>query len=101
MRTTKPTGLVPTSKQPTPHLPTTKPLEPGKSFAEIKATLPAPMLQTLVALENLVQSFGDDVQCKELRLYIAFKMLRSFAFVIQQRSRLLAYLHSGAAVYVP
>lgn len=48
-----------------------------------------------------MQSFGDDVQCKELRLYTAFKTLRNFASVVLQRSRLLVYLHLDAAVYVP
>ena len=74
---------------------------PDKRFAELKASLPAPLLQTLDALEDLVQSFGDDVQCKELRLYTAFKTLRNFATVVLQRSRLLVYLHLDAAVYVP
>lgn len=40
-----------------------------------------------------MQSFGDDVQCKELRLYTTFKTLRNFATVVLQRSRLLVYLH--------
>ena len=83
------------------HAPTAKPQGPDKSFAEIKASLPEPLLQTLVALEDLVQSFGDDVQCKELRLYTAFKTLRNFSSVVLQRSRLLVYLHLDAAVYVP
>lgn len=72
---------------------------PDKSFAEVKTSFPAPLLQTLAALEDLVQSFGDDVQCKELRLYTAFKTLRNFATVVLQRSRLLVYLHLDAATY--
>ncbi|WP_260674053.1 DUF5655 domain-containing protein [Comamonas aquatica] len=80
---------------------TPEPQGPDKSFAEIKAALPAPLLQTLAALEDLVQSFGDDVQCKELRLYTAFKTLRNFATVVLQRSRLLVYLHLDATIYVP
>ncbi|MBP9941623.1 MAG: hypothetical protein KBF33_09580 [Comamonas sp.] len=83
------------------HAASPKPQGPDKSFAEIKATLPPPLLQTLTALEDLVQSFGDEVQCKELRLYTAFKTLRNFATVVLQRSRLLVYLHLDAAVYVP
>lgn len=84
-----------------PYATTPKPQGPDKSFAEIKASLPALLLQTLAALEDLVQSFGDDVQCKELRLYTAFKTLRNFATVVLQRSRLLVYLHLDAAAYVP
>lgn len=101
-RTPKPTeAVVLTDSSDQNHITTAKPQGPDKSFAEIKATLPEPLLQTLAALEDLVQSFGDDVQCKELRLYTAFKTLRNFASVVLQRSRLLVYLHLDAAVYVP
>lgn len=41
------------------------------------------------------------MQCKELRLYTAFKTLRNFASVVLQRSRMLVYLHLDAAVYAP
>lgn len=101
-RTPKPAETVAqTDNSATTHAPTSKPQGPDKSFAEIKASLPEPLLQTLAALEDLVQSFGDDVQCKELRLYTAFKTLRNFASVVLQRSRLLVYLHLDAAAYVP
>lgn len=101
-RTPKPAEAVPqTDNSATTHAPTPKPQGPDRSFAEIKASLPEPLLQTLAALEDLVQSFGDDVQSKELRLYTAFKTLRNFASVVLQRSRLLVYLHLDAAVYVP
>ncbi|MBP7646548.1 MAG: DUF91 domain-containing protein [Comamonas sp.] len=71
---------------------------PDKSYADVKATLPAPLLLILKALEDFVQSLGDDVQCKELRLYTAFKTLRNFASVVLQKSRLLVYLHLDPAV---
>jgi len=101
-RTPKPAeAMAQTDSTTNTHAPTAKPQGPDKSFAEIKASLPEPLLQTLVALEDLVQSFGDDVQCKELRLYTAFKTLRNFSSVVLQRSRLLVYLHLDAAVYVP
>lgn len=61
------------------HTATPKPQGPDKSFAEVKASFPESLLQTLSALEDLVQSFGDDMQYKELRLYSAFKKLRNFA----------------------
>lgn len=38
-------------------------------------------------------SLGDDVQRKELRLYLAFKRLKNFATVVAQKNRLLLYLH--------
>ena len=58
-------------------------------------------MQTLAALEDPVQTFGDGMECKELRLYIAFKTLRNFVSVVLQHSRLLVYLHLDAAAYVP
>lgn len=83
------------------HTASPKPQGPDKSFTEMKATLSPPLLQTLTALEDLVQSFGNEVQCKELRLYTTFKTLPNFATVLLQRSPLLVYLHLDAAVYVP
>ena len=38
-------------------------------------------------------SLGDDVQRKELKLYLAFKRLKNFATVVAQKNRLLLYLH--------
>ena len=64
-----------------------------KSFAELLATLPAPLGDLLASLEGHVLSLGDDVQRKELKLYVAFKRLKNFATVVLQRNRLLLYLH--------
>lgn len=51
----------------------------------------------LASLEDYTLSLGDDVQRKELRLYIAFKRLKNFATLVPQRGRLLLYLHLDAA----
>ena len=64
-----------------------------KSFAELLATLPVPLGDLLASLEGHVLSLGDDVQRKELKLYVAFKRLKNFATVVLQRNRLLLYLH--------
>lgn len=64
-----------------------------KTLAEWLQTLPAPMLELLSSLEGYVMSLGDDVQRKDLKLYIAFKRLKNFATVVPQRGRLLLYLH--------
>ena len=50
---------------------------PDKSFAEILATLPEPMQVLLASLEDYTFSLGDDVQRKELRLYVALKRLKT------------------------
>ena len=64
-----------------------------KSFAELLATLSATLAELLASLEGHVLSLGDDVQRKELKLYVAFKRLKNFATVVLQKNRLLLYLH--------
>ncbi|RFO96531.1 DUF91 domain-containing protein [Rhodoferax lacus] len=71
---------------------------PDKSFAELLAVLPQPMLQLLASLEDYTLSLGDDVQRKELRLYLAFKRLKNFATVIlHKKNCLLLHLHVDPA----
>ncbi|MFO1225297.1 DUF5655 domain-containing protein [Roseateles sp.] len=64
-----------------------------KTVAEHLATMPEPLAVLLASLEDYVMSLGDDVQRKELKLYIAFKRLKNFATVVPQKGRLLLYLH--------
>lgn len=66
---------------------------PDKPYADVVAALPQPLVELLASLEDYTLSLGDDVQRKELRLYLAFKRLKNFATVVPQRSRLLLYLH--------
>lgn len=71
---------------------------PDKSFAELLATLPEPMQVLLASLEDYTLSLGDDVQRKELRLYVAFKRLKNFATVVlHKKSCLLLFLHVNPA----
>lgn len=64
-----------------------------KSYAEVLATIPEPLSQVLSSLEDYTLSLGDDVQRKELRLYMAFKRIKNFATVVLQKSKILLYLH--------
>lgn len=64
-----------------------------KTVAEHLATMSEPLALLLASLEDYMLSLGDDVQRKELKLYIAFKRLKNFATVVPQRGRLLLYLH--------
>ena len=64
-----------------------------KTVAEHLATMTEPLAVLLASLEDYVMSLGDDVQRKELKLYIAFKRLKNFATVVPQKGRLLLYLH--------
>lgn len=64
-----------------------------RSFAEWMPLLPGHLTELLASLEGYVASLGDDVQRKELRLYLAFKRLKNFATVVAQKNRLVLYLH--------
>jgi predicted transport protein len=67
---------------------------PDRSFSEVLAGLPAPMLELLASLEGYTLSLGDDVQRKELRLYVAFKRLKNFATVVLHKKNCLQlFLH--------
>ncbi len=81
------------SKKPGPE----KAVGPDKPYAEVVASLPHALADVLASLEDYTLSLGDDVQRKELRLYIAFKRLKNFATLVPQRGRLLLYLHLDAA----
>jgi predicted transport protein len=72
-----------------------------KTVAEFLATMPEPLTVLLASLEDYVFSLGDDVQRKELKLYIAFKRLKNFATVVPQKGRLLLYLHLDVGQIAP
>lgn len=104
--TSTPAAVQPTAL-PTP-LPTglstalgAKPVGPDKAYADILATLPEPLLDVLASLEDYTLSLGDDVQRKELRLYLAFKRIKNFASVVLQRTRVLLYLRLEPAHSLP
>ncbi|MDT9002327.1 DUF5655 domain-containing protein [Paucibacter sp. APW11] len=77
--------------------PAEKTVGPDKPYSEIVASLPLALSDLLASLEDYTLSLGDDVQRKELRLYVAFKRLKNFATLVPQRSRLLLYLHLDPA----
>ncbi|MBP6533523.1 MAG: DUF91 domain-containing protein [Arenimonas sp.] len=70
-----------------------KSASPDKSYAEVLATIPVSLSQVLASLEDYTLSLGDDVQRKELRLYVAFKRIKNFATIVIQKSKILLYLH--------
>ena len=72
-----------------------------KTVAEHLATMSEPLVLLLASLEDYVLSLGDDVQRKELKLYIAFKRLKNFATVVPQKGRLLLYLHLDVDLIAP
>jgi predicted transport protein len=57
----------------------------------------SPLVKTVFdSLVGYVISLGDDVQRKDLKLYVAFKRLRNFATVCFQLNKLLVYLRLDA-----
>jgi predicted transport protein len=72
-----------------------------KTVAEWLTSLSGPLIELLASLEDYVFSLGDDVQRKDLKLYVAFKRLKNFATVVPQKGRLLLYLHLDVAHLVP
>jgi predicted transport protein len=79
----------------------TKTTGTDKTVAEHLATMSESLAVLLASLEDYVLSLGDDVQRKELKLYIAFKRLKNFATVVPQKGRLLLYLHLDVNLIAP
>lgn len=44
-------------------------------------------------LDTFVFSLGDDVQRKDMKLYIAYKRIRNFVTIVFQQKRIILYLH--------
>lgn len=63
-----------------------------KSVAQWLADLSPSVASLFATLEGYVFSLGDDVQRKDLQLYVAFKRLKNFATVVFQRDRLVMYV---------
>lgn len=72
-----------------------------KSYAEWLEDLPPNLRELLTSLEDYIQSLGDDVQRKELKLYVAFKRLKNFATIVPQKNRLLLRLHLNPDEFDP
>jgi predicted transport protein len=78
-----------------------KSISGDRSYADWLPLLPPHLSEVVASLEGHVLSLGDDVQRKELKLYVAFKRLKNFATVVPQKNRLLLYLHLDPAKVVP
>jgi predicted transport protein len=64
-----------------------------KTIAQWLADLPPNIAEIFGELESYLLSLGDDVQRKDLQLYIAFKRLRNFATVVFQNKVIRVYLN--------
>lgn len=72
-----------------------------KTYAECLESISDPLRDVLASLEDYIISLGDDVQKKELKLYVAFKRLKNFTSVVIQKNRLLLYLNLNPAKLAP
>lgn len=55
------------------------------------------LLTIFQSLKAYVESLGDDIQQKNLKLYVAFKRLRNFATVVAYQKSIVLYLHLDPA----
>lgn len=72
---------------------TVKSTSTDKTVVQWLADLPVATRLLFDELEAYLRSLGDDVQRKDLKLYIAFKRLRNFATLVFQSKVLRLYLH--------
>jgi predicted transport protein len=63
-----------------------------KTVAEWLTDMTPPIRELFESLEGYLLSLGDDVQRKDLKLYIAFKRIKNFTTVVIQKDRLYLYL---------
>lgn len=84
-------GMVPTV------VPPKKSASKDKPVAQWLTELSAPMRVRFDTIAGYAESLGDDVQRKDLALYIAFKRLQNFMSVVLQKDRLYLYLKIDAA----
>jgi predicted transport protein len=63
-----------------------------KSVSEWLADMTGPMRELFESLEGYLLSLGDDVQRKDLKLYIAFKRIKNFTTIEIRRDKLVVFL---------
>lgn len=64
-----------------------------KPVSDWLKNLPQHLEPVFNELDTLLLSFGDEVQRKDMKLYIAYKRIRNFATVVFQQKRLVLCLH--------
>jgi predicted transport protein len=63
-----------------------------KLLSQWLADMDAPMRDLYESLRAFILALGDDVQEKQLKLYVAFRRIKNFACVVFQKKGLLLYL---------
>ena len=72
-----------------------------KSYAEMQELITETSRELLASIEDYIISLGDDVQRKELKLYVAFKRIKNFASIVVQKNKLLIYLNISPDLALP
>jgi len=63
-----------------------------KTIVESLAEMSLSVRELFESVEGFVMSLGDDVQRKDLKLYVAYKRLRNFVSVVIHKDKLVLYL---------
>jgi len=63
-----------------------------KTVREWLAEITGAMRELFESVEGYLLSLGDDVQRKDLKLYVAFKRIKNFTTIVIQKDRLVLYL---------
>jgi predicted transport protein len=64
-----------------------------KTYAECLESMSDSLKVLFASMDDYIISLGDDVQKKELKLYVAYKRLKNFTSVVIQKNRLMLYLN--------
>ena len=72
-----------------------------KSYAEMQDLINDTSQELLASIEDYIISLGDDVQRKELKLYVAFKRIKNFASIVVQKNKFLIYLNISPDLVLP
>jgi len=72
-----------------------------KSYAEMQELITNGSRELLASIEDYIISLGDDVQRKELKLYVAFKRIKNFASIVVQKNKFLVYLNISPDLVLP
>lgn len=86
-------GAETTAKKPKP----VKGAGTDKTVTEHFADMTPTLRSLFDSLEGYIMSLGDDIQRKNLKLYVAFKRLRNFVTVVFQKTNLVLYLRLDPA----
>jgi predicted transport protein len=63
-----------------------------KPVGQVIAELDTPMRDLFEAVRSHLRALGEDVQEKELKLYLAYRRIKNFASMVVQKKQVILYL---------